>query len=227
MKSKKIFYTEFTYIVGLFALALGASLTEKAGFGMSMIIAPAYIIYLKLSQFLSFFTFGMSAYIFEGLLILILIVILRKFKFSYILSFFTAVIYGFILDGMGIITEMIPNETMFIRILLFVFGICLSSLGVAFMFKTYFPPEAYELIVKEISDKYNFKLNKVKTCYDLFSLCLAVVLSFVFFGFGKYNGINIGTLITALLNGTLVGFFNKKLELIFTFKDKFKLREIF
>ena len=227
MKQKKIFYTELAFVFGLFFLALGASLTEKAGFGMSMVIAPPYILYLKLSQYLPFFTFGMAAYVFQGILILVTIIILRRIKFSYLLSFCTAVIYGFLLDGLNLLTVYIPNELIIARVLLFCFGTLSSSFGVAMMFKTYFPPEAYELIVKELSEKYNIAIHKVKLGYDITSLVLSVAMSFVFFGFGQFNGIHIGTLITALANGTLIAIYNKKLESIFDFKDKFKLSDKF
>lgn len=222
MNNKKVFYTEFAYVFGLLFLSLGASLTEKAGFGMSMVIAPPYILYLKVSQYLSFFTFGMAAYVFQGFLIIITAIILRKVKLSYLFSFLTAVLYGFMLDGIGLLTEYIPSDWISIRVILFLVGICCSSFGVAFMFKTYLPPEAYELIVKEVSEKFKFPMHKVKLCYDISSLVFSIVLSFAFFGFGEFNGINVGTVITAFTNGILIGFFNKKLELIFVFKDKFK-----
>ena len=74
MKKKRVFYTEFAYIFGLVFLALGASLTERAGFGMSMVIAPPYLLYLKLSEYLPFFTFGMSAYVFQGILIILIVI---------------------------------------------------------------------------------------------------------------------------------------------------------
>lgn len=227
MIKKKVFFTEVAYLFGLIFLALGASLTEKAGFGMSMVIAPPYILYLKISQYLPLFTFGMAAYMFQGALIILTVIFLRRFKISYLLSFCTAVIYGLLLDGINLLLAFIPNELIWIRIILFIIGMCCSSFGVAMMFKTYLPPEAYELIVKEISEKYNLKIHKVKTGYDISSLVLSVILSFLFFGFGCFNGINIGTVVTAVANGTLIGFFTKKLELAFSFKDKFKLKNKF
>lgn len=51
---KKTICTEFCYLAGVIILALGTALMEKAGFGMSMVVAPAYLIYLKLSQVLPF-----------------------------------------------------------------------------------------------------------------------------------------------------------------------------
>lgn len=222
MKKKTVFYTEIAYLAGLILLALGAALTERASFGMSMVIAPPYILYLKISQYLPFFTFGMAAYTFQGLLLLITILVIRKAKISYLFSFGTAVLYGVILDTINLFAVHIPADLFVVRILLFSFGILASTLGVALMFKTYLPPEAYELIVKEISNKYNLKIHKVKYVYDFSSLILSVIISFAFFGFGVFNGIHVGTLISAIVNGSIINFHNKKLEQNFEFKDLFK-----
>ena len=96
MKGKRIFYSEIAYLAGILLLAFGTALMEKADFGMSMIVAPAYLLHLKVSEFLPFFTFGMSEYVFQAILLILLSVILRKVKKSYFLSFVTAIIYGMI-----------------------------------------------------------------------------------------------------------------------------------
>ncbi len=222
MRKQKVFYSELAYVFGILFLALGASLTQRANLGMSMVIAPPYVLYLKISQYLPFFTFGMAAYTFQILLIVATIVVLRKFKLSYIFSILTAVIYGFVLDTINLATIYIPNELLVIRAILLIIGLLSSSFGVALMFKTYLPPEAYELIVKEVAEKYNFAVHKVKLFYDISSLVFSVILSFSFFGLGMFKVINIGTVISAFANGLLIGMFNKKLELTFVFKDKFE-----
>ena len=66
---KRTFFTEVSYVAGIIALALGTALMERADFGMSMVVAPAYLIYLKVSQYLAWFTFGMAEYCLQALLI--------------------------------------------------------------------------------------------------------------------------------------------------------------
>ena len=95
---KRIFYTEIAYIVGIVALAFGTALMERADFGMSMVVAPAYLIYLKISDYLNWFSFGMAEYCFQAFLIIVLVIILRGFKRKYLFSFITAFIYGNVLD---------------------------------------------------------------------------------------------------------------------------------
>ena len=58
-------YTEAAYLLGLLFLALGTAFMDLANLGMGMVIVPSYVIFLKLSQHFSFFTFGTTAYLFQ------------------------------------------------------------------------------------------------------------------------------------------------------------------
>ena len=216
---KKNFYTELAYAVGILLLAFGTAMMQRSEFGLSMIIAPAYILHLKISEFLPFFSFGMACYTFEAVLLIIIILIRHRAKLSYLFSFVTALIYGFTLDGMVWLVGFLPCDGVVLRILFFVVGILFCSWGLAFMFKTYIPQEAYEVFVLEISDMTGKNLVMVKTVYDLCSLVLAVVLSFAFFGFGNFNGVNFGTLVSAFANAPLIGLFSKLNDRFFGFVD--------
>ena len=224
---KKIFYTEVSYVLGLVIMAFAAALTEKADFGMSMVVAPAYILHLKLSQFLPWFTFGVAEYVFQGILVLLTVLIMRSFKASYLFSFVTAVVYGTLLDFAMKIIAFLPDENFFVRVLWFALGSVLCSFAVSLFFHTYISPEAYELIVKEIAEKFKFNINRVKTAYDCLSTVLGVVLSFSFFGFGVFQGVKFGTVICALVNGFLIGRFTFLLEKNFEFQNKFPLEKYF
>ena len=98
MKGKRIFFCELAYFIGIIVLAFGTALMEKADFGMSMVVAPAYLIYLKISEYMPSFSFGMSEYVFQAALLVMLSLVMNKFKKSYILSFATAFLYGTVLD---------------------------------------------------------------------------------------------------------------------------------
>lgn len=59
---KKTFYTELAYLIGVMLLTLGTAMMAAAGLGLSMVIAPAYLLHLKVSQVLPFFSFGLADY---------------------------------------------------------------------------------------------------------------------------------------------------------------------
>lgn len=224
---KKTFYTEFAYIFGILALALGTALSERANFGMSMVVAPAYILHLKLSEYFGFFSFGMAEYTLQAVLLIALAVVMRKFKKMYLFSFVTAVIYGFALDGAIFLIGLIPDAGMSERVVFFICGMLLCSLGVSFVFHTYIAPEAYELFVKEITVKSNMEIHRVKIIYDVCSCIISIAFSFAFWGFWQFRGVQIGTVICALTNGWIIGWYNKLLENKFEFNDGLKLRKFF
>ena len=224
---RKTFYTELAYVHGLIFVALGVAFMEKPDFGVSMVVAPAYILHLKISETYSFFTFGMAEYTLQAVLLIIMALVVRRFKLSYLFSFVTAVIYGFILDLCMLLVSYVPMENMALRITYYTLGMVLCAIGIALFFHTYIAPEVYELFVKEVSSKYGVEIHRFKTGYDICSCLIGVILSFIFFGFGVFRGVKWGTIICALINGTLIGLCSKFLEQRFEFKDGLGLRKYF
>ena len=227
MKKKLTFYSEAAYIAGIILLALGTALMEQADFGLSMVVAPAYLLHLKISQYLPFFSFGMAEYTLQAVIIVLLSAVLRKFKPAYLFSFVTAVAYGFTLDGFMALVAVLPLAGTAAMTAGYILGFVLCAMGVAFLFHTYIPPEAYELFVKEVSVKLGKDISVVKTIYDCCSCLVGILLSFAFFGFGHFEGVKLGTLICALFNGFLIGLFTKALERRWEFKDGLFLRKYF
>ena len=223
MKGKRIFYCELSYFLGVVILALGNTFMERASFGLSMVVAPAYLLHLKISEFLPFFSFGMAGYTLQVFLLIGLSIVMRRVKKGYFLSFLTAVLYGFVLDGLMSLVALIPFTGIAARLIFFVLGLLVSAFGVSLLFHTYFPPEAYDLIVKDLAKKFDKPIGKIKTIYDLTSCVIAIALSLCFFG--NFVGISWGTIVCAALNGFLIGRFGKLLEKHFTFKDALPFRD--
>ncbi|MBE5800143.1 MAG: hypothetical protein E7321_09390 [Clostridiales bacterium] len=227
MKKKPVLYAEAAYALGLVILALGTALMEKADFGMSMVVAPAYLLHLKLSERLPFFSFGMAEYVLQGVILVLLAIGMRRFKRAYLFSFVTAVLYGFALDAMLALVSPLAAGSFALRSVWYVLGMVVCSLGVALLLNTYISPEAYELFVKEIAGKSGQPIPRVKTAYDCVSCAIAVVMSFAFFGFGRFEGVKLGTILCALVNGTIIGVITAWLNKTFEMKDALKLRGFF
>ena len=115
--NRKTFYTEWAYVLGIVILALGTALMEKANFGMSMVVAPAYLLHLKIVKTLPFFSFGMAEYMLQAVLLIALGLLMHRWKKAYLFSFATAVIYGFALDG-----------AMALRVVYYLLGMLLCSI---------------------------------------------------------------------------------------------------
>lgn len=226
---KKVFYTEFAYLVGLIGIALGVGFMERADFGLSMVVAPAYVLhrYISLLPGMGFFSFGMAEYCLQAVLIILLTAVVRKFRLSYLFSFVTAVVYGYILDLILWLMPAVDGGAWAVRIAFFIIGEIFCAVGVSMMFRTYISPEAYELFVARVSEKFGIKTSRFKTVYDIVSCMVGIGLSFIFFGFGSFVGIGWGTAVCAIINGFVIGLMSKLWDRLFIFKDGLKLRGLF
>ena len=145
---KRVLYTEMAYVLGMVGLSFSVALMTRADFGVSMVVAPAYLLYLKLNPVLPFFTFGMAEYTLQAVLLLFTILAVRKLRPYFFFSFVTAVLYGFLLDGWMALTADLPADTLVLRGIWYVLGLVLGAVSIAFFFKTYIAPEVYELLVR-------------------------------------------------------------------------------
>ncbi len=224
MKNKKIIvYEEVAYIVANVILSFAVAMVTAADFGVSMIVAPAYIVSLKFPVL----SFGQAEYVVQAFVFATLCIIKRKIKPIYFFSFFTCVFYGFILDVFRKIIpifnpDVIPHGSfdMWLRVVFYVFGLLITSFSVALFMKIYLYSQVYDFFVKIISEHFGIKLSKFKTGFDISCLVVAIALSLLFFG--TIKGIGIGTVIMAFINGSVIGFFAKIFDKYIDFKPIFK-----
>lgn len=224
---KKRFNTELAYVLGIMSIAWGVVLMEKADFGVSMVVAPAYLLYRWLSPAWSFFTFGMAEYCLQAILLIVMAAVIRKFRFFYLFSFVTAVIYGFVLDGFMSLGTLLPADLLWQRMACCLWGMVFCAAGVSAMFHTYISPEVYELFVKEISAHFGININRFKTAYDCASCLTGVLMSFLIFGLWRFEGVKWGTILCSLINGWIIGRFSAFYEKHFIFCDRFSWRKYF
>ena len=222
MLKKSVFYTELSYVLGICLIALGTALTAWGDFGISMVVAPAYILHRKMSQVWPWFTFGVAEYVLQAFVLLLMMCLLRRVKISYFLSFLTAIFYGLVLDGGSKLLALLPVPGVWQRLIAYLCGDLGVCAGVALVFHTYLPPEAYEMFVMELSKKLRIRLAVCKTCYDCASLAVAVGMSFLLLG--GLQGVGVGTVVCALLNGSLINLFSRLFEHFWKFEDKFRFR---
>ena len=134
MEHRRSFPAEAAYVAGIVLLAFGTALMTVADLGLSMVVAPAYLLHLKLAEFWPAITFGRAEYIVQVLLLLGLCAALRRFRPYFLFSFFSAIFYGAILDLFLLIP--FPSLALPGRIAFFVIGALLCALGGAFVMIT-------------------------------------------------------------------------------------------
>jgi len=222
MKKIKI-NNEATYFFAIILIAFSVAMIAAADLGVSMVVAPAYILSLKFS----FLTFGQWEYVLQGILFAVFCIIKRKVKLVYFTSFLNCIVYGAVLDMFRTVIPMFnPNITpagsfaMPLRIAMLGVGMVLTSFAVALFFKAYLYPQVYDFFVKGVAAHFKLDRGKFKICYDLSSLTLSCILSLVLFA--GFKGVGIGTLIMALVNGLMISFFDKLLTKYVEFTPAFK-----
>ena len=210
---KRTFYTELAYVFGIISLVFGVTFMERA--------------YISTLPGMEWFSFGVAEYTLQLFLVIVLMIVVRKFRISYFFSFVTAVLYGYLLDLVMWLTPTVASENIALRIVFFVLGELFCTLGVSLVLHTYIPPEAYELFVAEVSKRFHLSTGRVKWVYDITSCIVAVALSFIFFGFGVFVGVKWGTVLCAVINGLIISAMIKWEDKIFDFKDGLKWRRFF
>lgn len=214
--------SEIAYFLALIFLSLSVAMMTAADFGISMIVAPAYLLSLK-SGFLSF---GQAEYIVQAVLLLLLCLIIWRFRPIYLFAFVTCLIYGGILDLWRLIPFFNPSVTLpgsmdlWARIAMYIAGVLLTCLAVALLFKTYLYPQVYDFFVKAIVWRYKVKISIVKTVVDISFLLISVAMTFALFG--ELKGVNWGTLVLALIGGIITGLWGKILDKVCIFEPWLK-----
>ena len=221
--------SELLWVLGTIFVALGVSLCSKANLGVSMIAAPAFII----AEAIPKFSVGVMEYIVQGILLIVLCIIIRRFRVKYLLAFAVAVIYGYVLDLFLFLLGDINIYATWLRWVTLLIGDCCVAFGVACFFRTYLPLQVYELFVSELSDKFKFNINKTKWVFDISLLIISVTLALTLFGdIGEFNirtighsafhNIGLGTFVTTLINSPIINFMGKIIDRCFEKTARFE-----
>lgn len=220
--NKKIRFSEWAFVLGTIFSAAGVALQVKANLGISMVVAPAYILSLKIHGL----TFGMGEWVIQGILFVLSCIVVHKLAFKKLWSFAAAISYGWVLDLITILFDPLNPTTLPSQILFFVIGTLTLSFGIALYFRTYLPCLAYEMFVKTVAEQMSWNIDKVKMGFDWSCLLIAVIMSFLLFG--SIKGVGIGTLVLTFINGPLIAFWGRLLDKVFDFTPQVKaLKKIF
>ncbi|MGN1081801.1 MAG: DUF6198 family protein [Acutalibacteraceae bacterium] len=222
MKKIKV-SSELVYLLAIVLMALSVAMISCTNYGLSMIVAPAYLLSVKLGVL----SFGQCEYIVQGALFVVFCILMKRIKPAYLFSFVTGLIYGAVLDFWRlVIPHFNPDITapgslpVWLNIIYFITGMCMISFSVALFFRTYIYPQVYDFFVKGISERYHINQTKFKIGFD--AACLAVSAAMSLILFGGFVGIGIGTVIMALFNGALIGAFGKLIDRCFVTEPSFK-----
>ncbi|MBE6488491.1 MAG: YitT family protein [Methanosphaera stadtmanae] len=193
-------------IVGLFIMSFGVSLSVKSNLGTTPISCIPNVI-----SFASTLSLGMITIIFNALLILIQILILRKnFPRVQYLQLLVTVIFGYfidltlwILNGLVLTTYIDQWIVCIISCFVIAFGVLLEVKSNAIVL----PGEGVSLAIRHVT---NIEFGKLKTLFDTSNVVIGAALSLILFG--TFKGVGLGTIFAAIAVGYIVRFYKGILD---------------
>lgn len=228
--------SELLWLLGIIFVALGVAICSKADLGVSMIAAPAFIVHEAVAKLFPALTVGMTEYLIQGLMLVILCIVIRRFNIRYLLAFAVAVFYGYTLDLFIWLLGNISITETYMRWIMLIAGDLVTGFGVACFFRTYMPLQVYELFVAEISRCFGKSISKVKSIFDISLLTISIILALILFGdLGSFelnriyntsfHSIGLGTIVTTVINSTIITMMGKLIDKRFGTESMFPSME--
>ena len=195
-------------IFGLFLSALGVAFTKHGELGVSPISSVPNVLSYKFT----FFTMGVWLIIWNCILIVGQVIILRKeFQLIQLLQIPLSFLFGYFTDfGLWCVSP-IPTDYYPVRLLMVLIGIVVLGLGISLAVIAGVIMNSGEAFVKAVSDSIHKEFGNVKIVFDICNVSLALILSLIFFDF-TIVGAREGTILSAVLTGVVVKFFGKRLK---------------
>ena len=190
--------------------SLTVVLMLHAGFGISTISAVPYTI----SRVFPVLSLGTWNYLFQTCLVATLMILRRKFVPTYLFSFAVGVVFGVTMDLHEGWVSLLPTGWPF-RLLWLVLGLVGMGFGIALSNHCKMPIIPTDLFPRELAQILGLPYRRVKTAFDL--TCLAVTLVLSLAVFQDLKGLGIGTVVSALVMGTIVARFSAVIDRHVTF----------
>ena len=188
MDGKKLFRGEPALALAVLINSFGVVLMLYSGAGISAISSVPY----AFSRVLPKLSLGTWTYIFQGALILSLMIMRKKFVPSYLFSFAVGFVFSELLDVHELWINVLPSSLAW-RIVYFVISYVLICIGIALSNRCQLPIVPTDLFPRELADITKIAYPKIKIGFDV--TCLAVTAGLTFFCLGRIDGLGIGTIL--------------------------------
>ena len=202
---KHILRGEAALLVAVIINSFGVVLMLYSGSGISAISSVPF----AFSEVLPHLSLGTWTYIFQGLLVLILMLLQKRFVPQYLFSFVVGFVFGKLLDANELWINILPS-TLWLRILYFVISYLLISFGIALSNRCCLPIIPTDLFPRELSKITGVSYSKIKISFDV--ICLAVTAAMTGICLHHIDGLGIGTVLAAFTMGKVVGLMGDYLD---------------
>ena len=203
---KNISRRVITYFIGLFIMTIGIALSVKSNLGVSPVSSIPYTMTCVWG-----IEMGKATILFHCILVALQILLLRKdFEVKNLLQVVVGIVFGYFTTFCNWSVSFLPTPEMFMVRL---FMMLLSTVFIAFGIFLYMPanimPLAGEGAMQAVSKITGIDFSKVKVAFDVSMVAISLVICLVMIG--NIGSVGIGTIIAAILVGTIHGFITKAL----------------
>lgn len=208
--SKRALSGEAALLLAVVINSFGVVLMLYSGSGISAISSVPF----AFSEVLPQLSLGTWTYIFQGLLVLSLMILRKKFVPQYLFSFVVGFVFGELLDIHELWINSLP-DMIWLRVLYFIISYSLISFGIALSNRCGLPIVPTDLFPRELACIAGVGYPGVKIMFDTICLAVTAVMTGIFLG--QIKGLGIGTVLAAFTMGKAVGIMGKWLDRRFQF----------
>lgn len=193
------------YFIGLFIMTIGIAISVKSNLGVSPVSSIPYTM-----QVVWEIEMGKATILFHCFLVVLQILLLRKnFKMINLMQIGVGVIFGYFTTFCNWGASFLPTPSnLVVRLLM----VLVSTVLVAFGIFLYMPPNimplAGEGAMQAVSDVTGIEFPKVKIGFDITMVCISLISCLTFIR--NMGSVGIGTILAALLVGTVLGVISKR-----------------
>lgn len=196
----------------------GVVLMLYSGAGIPAISSVPY----AFSEVLPILSLGTWTYLFQGALVLALMVLRRRLVLSYLFSFVVGFVFGKLLDVHELWVGQLPEGLLW-SVGYFIISYVVICFGIALCNRCGLPIAPTDLFPRELAQITGIGYPKIKIGFD--GACLAVTVSMTLLFLGRLEGLGIGTVLAALTMGKVIGLMGNWLARHFRFATWRSLRQ--
>lgn len=192
------------YVAGLFVMTVGIAISVKSNLGVSPVSSIPYTMTCIWG-----IEMGKATIILHIFLVLLQIVLLRRnFKPKNLLQIPVGVVFGYFTTFCNWGVSFLPDpNNIIIRLLMMLLSVVFIAFGIFLYMPPNIMPLAGEGAVKAVSDVTGVEFPKVKIGFDISMVLISLIACLVFIK--SLGSVGIGTVIAAVLVGTVLGIITK------------------
>lgn len=207
IRQEKYIIRIIVYLLGLFIMTLGISMSVKSDLGVSPVSSVPYTI-----TCISGMEMGKSTILFHAGLVVLQILLLRKaFKIKNLLQVIVGVIFGYFTTFSNYLFSFLPSpDSIAVRIIMILGSAVLIAFGIFLYLPADIVPLAGEGAIKAVSDKLKIEFSKVKIGFDVSLVVISLIACLIALK-SPFASVGIGTVIAAVLVGFVHGIITRLL----------------